>query len=148
MRVFANCAMRHRLPSYNDRFHQVLVRLFTLTYHGPLRHYTIEPIEALARHQDNIGRVRTLLHHFKVQKEDELASVKKGVSPGAGNDGNLSKSLTVSRYTLVGTCSWRRHWRVFLDVGIDFLLVSSTILVYEPLVLDIRSRELQPAAHA
>src|SRR5215469_741935 len=70
------------LRLYLARLRSIMLFLVTFTYYGPLHHYTIDPIEALARHQADIKHVRDLLRYFKSQKREELALVKKAVSFG------------------------------------------------------------------
>jgi hypothetical protein len=63
------------------RLRYIALRVATFTYYGALHHYTIEPVEILARHQASMQQVKKSLRLFKLQKGQELEFVKKAVSP-------------------------------------------------------------------
>lgn len=82
-----------RLPS-------ILVSLLTFTYHGPLYHYTFEPIEALERHQTDPKRLATDLRRFKSQKIEELDFVKKAVGRASQRHKNVAERYNRPPYPL------------------------------------------------
>lgn len=51
----------------------------TLPYNGALHHYTLGPIAQLVKEQDDILRLRVLLHKFRLRKEEELRFIQVAV---------------------------------------------------------------------
>lgn len=57
----------------------ILLFMFTFSYHGSLRHYTLDRLFELERQQNDHKVVKLLLQTFKRLKIEEQQLVRKGV---------------------------------------------------------------------
>lgn len=87
--------------------------LFTWTYNGPLKYYTLEPIEsiAIASHQRDEITIRALLAEFRRRKEQELHFVQRAVrilaNPYINNRGAFSLTFCFAGDSLCSCGNWR-----------------------------------------
>jgi hypothetical protein len=103
----------------------MLLFMFTFSYHGSLRHYTLDRLSEFERHQHDHKVVRSLLQTFKRLKVEELQLVRKGLrltSP-------LIKPLLTQPFLSGSFISCYRYRNILLANVEQGLLAQPTVLV-------------------
>ena len=121
---------------------RIVLFMFTFSYYGSLRHYTLDRLLEIEQHQHDIEFVKVLLKNFKRRKVEELQLVRKGVWLVS----SATRDVSDLKPFLGGIISCNRDRDLLLAEFKRGVLAQPALLVQQSLVLSFCFGRIQSSA--